>query len=46
MRTLFYVEAVPFFLTALAVFAIRYTGQASAHGVDLTPRMTKPVMTE
>jgi AAHS family 4-hydroxybenzoate transporter-like MFS transporter len=46
MRTLFYVEAVPFFLVALAVFAIRFTGQASAHGADLAPRMTKPVMTE
>ena len=46
MRTLFYVEAVPFFLVAMTVFAIRFTGQASAHGADLGPRLTKPVMAE
>lgn len=37
MRTLFYVEAAPFFLVALAIFAIRFTGQASAHSADMAP---------
>jgi AAHS family 4-hydroxybenzoate transporter-like MFS transporter len=46
MSTLFYVEAVPFFLVALAVFAIRFTGQPAAHNVDMAPAMTKAIITE
>lgn len=46
MSTLFYVEAAPFFLTALAVFAIRFTGQPTAHTVDAAPAMIKAMMTE
>jgi len=46
MKTLFYVEAVPFFLVALAVFAIRFTGQTTADRSDLVPQVAAPAMSK